>query len=414
MATAAAASTFLSPADAPRDAARARHAGSGGLSAEAARLDDLIAALLRGETPSHIASLGGDAIERLLDRAWFHCVLPLLFEELGRGTSAPPDLVEPLRRESLARGMWELRHQQMLQRLAAELHSQDVRPICFKGTALAYTIYSKPHLRTRCDTDLLVAEADLPACRDTLARLGYRRPAALPGDLVSCEELWVWRGREGGAHAIDLHWRINNARSLAELFSYDDLLKSAEPVHALGGMMAIDRVRGLIVGCIHRGLNKGEVHIAVSGRPQGGERLYWLYDVHLIACGFDAGAWSRVVELSRANGASGIVRETLDLAAHHFHTPVPAAVRDGLRDGVRNQRADRYLRASRFRREISDLLAAGGGLRTLQYLGEVLFPPRDYLIGRFPEARTKWLPWLHLRRWAGGIAKRVALRKAHR
>jgi hypothetical protein len=414
MATAAAAATFLAPGDAPRDAAGRRDGAAAVTLGEAARLDDLIAAILRGETGPRIASLTQAEIAHLLDRAWWHCVLPLLFERLGRGRHAPQGLVEPLRRESLARGMWELRHQQLLHRLGAELQHQNIRAICFKGTALAYTIYPKPHLRTRCDTDLLVDERDLPVCREILSHLGYARQPALPGELVSGEELWIWRHGEGASHAIDLHWRINNARSLAELFTYKELIARASPIPALGGLAAVERVAGLIVGCIHRGLNKGEVHVAASGRPQGGDRLYWLYDIHLTAAGFDAGDWSRLLVLSREKGAAGIVLETLDLATRHFQTRVPDFVRDGLRGPPQNRRADRYLQASRLRRELSDVFAGAGGAAKLRYLREVLLPPRDYVISRYPDARMTWLPWLHLRRWAGGIAKRVRLRKAHR
>jgi hypothetical protein len=413
MATAAAASTFLVQSDGRRGASVGQDDLNALSPAVEEHFDNLIAGLLRGDIDPRIAALTNGEIAHLLDRAWFLCVLPLLFERLGCTGCASPDLMVPLRRESLARGMWELRHQQVLSHLFAELHRQSVRPICFKGTALAYTIYPKPHLRTRCDTDLLVDEKDLPVCRETLVRLGYTRQAMLPGELVSGEELWNRRESGGISHAIDLHWRINNARSLAELFTYDELMARATPIPQLGGAMAVDRVSGLIIGAIHRGLNKGEVHVAASGRPQGGERLYWVYDVHLIAGGFNDSEWTRLVESSRDKGAAGIVLETLDLTAHHFRTHIPDFVRDGLRRGSNTQRADRYLKASRLRREISDVFAHAGGTGKFQYMREVLFPPADYLLERFPGARVTWLPWLHLRRWAGGVAKRFRLRKAH-
>ncbi len=36
------------------------------------------------------------------------------------------------------------------------LSADGIRPLLFKGTALAYTLYQAPHLRPRLDTDLFI------------------------------------------------------------------------------------------------------------------------------------------------------------------------------------------------------------------------------------------------------------------
>ena len=40
------------------------------------------------------------------------------------------------------------------------LSAQDIIPLFFKGTALAYSLYPEPHQRARFDHDVLVAEKD--------------------------------------------------------------------------------------------------------------------------------------------------------------------------------------------------------------------------------------------------------------
>src|SRR5437867_349211 len=94
--------------------------------------------------------------DAFLERSDYHGVQALMHERLS-ASDWPVALRQELRQRAVRQAMWELRHQQVLARMLAALAAIDVQPVLFKGTALAYSLYSNPVLRARGDTDLIVA-----------------------------------------------------------------------------------------------------------------------------------------------------------------------------------------------------------------------------------------------------------------
>ncbi len=376
-----------------------------------AAFDDLIAALLRGESRIEVARLASADIDHFVDRGWFHNVLPLLFEKLAHCRTAPA-LVARLRQESLGQGMWELRHQIVLQTLAQSLKSADVEAICFKGSALAYDIYPKPYLRTRCDSDLLVQSSDLETCRQCLTSLGFVRGTALPGEWVSNEEAWTLRHQDGSQHTIDLHWQINNARRLAQVLSWQEMRSSARPLAAVGGLLVPDRAIALLIACMHRGVHRDEIKVSTNGRSHGGERLFWLYDVHLLTQQLGSQEWQQFCVLAQAKGLAATAGETLALSRSYLRSVIPQPVVEVLARSGHRGSADRYLTATRRRREFLNILAIEDVRGKIQCTQEILLPPKSYLLRKYPHARVTWAPWLHVRRWTEGSLKRLKPRKA--
>jgi hypothetical protein len=370
-------------------------------------LDTVLASVLAGRVPANLADLTPAEIDRLFERACFHGIAAIEFEELKAGGNLAEPVVARFRQEAMSRAMWELRHRSLLLRLTTEMRENGVEPVCFKGTALAYSLYDKPHHRSRCDSDLLVPPQALAATRAALLKLGFHRQTSLPGESVHAQENWLWRGREGQVHAIDLHWRINNARALGELFTYDELHRTAERCPQLGGLLVTDHITSLVIAAFHRAVHQFEQYTLATGSQHSGERLCWLYDIHLLANALSAADWSRVFALARSKGVEATLIQSLRLAEAQFGTVIPDRCSSDIEEGA----ADRYLQRPPLQRELSEVF--GWGLRrALQRFVDVACPPANYVRSRYASAHWRWLPWLYVRRWMEGIAKRVALLRA--
>jgi hypothetical protein len=281
-------------------------------------------------------------------------------------------------------------------------------PICFKGTALAYGLYQQPRHRSRGDTDLIVPRHALAATRSAFRSVGLQRQNSLPGDSVHAQEVWLWRGRGGDVHAIDLHWRINNARALGDLFTYNELRLTAHRLPVLANLFVAETVNSLVIAAFHRAVHQFDRHSIGTGTLHSGERLCWLYDIHLLSQSLTREDWARAFLLARSKGVEATLVDSLRLAHARFETPLPdqvsgATVHWGL--------ADRYLHKSPLQREFAEVFGWGIG-RAARHLSDVILPPADYMRAKYAAARCGWLPWLHVRRWAEGFVKRVAMSRA--
>jgi hypothetical protein len=99
----------------------------------------------------------------------------------------------------------------------ARLEAAGIDCLLLKGRGFAELLYAPDEVRGYGDSDLLVAQHDLPGAAAILRELGYRDlgHAALhvaPEPLHA--EHWA---RESDHAAIDLHWRLRGSRASAEL-----------------------------------------------------------------------------------------------------------------------------------------------------------------------------------------------------
>src|SRR5437867_1504396 len=94
--------------------------------------------------------------------------------------------------------------------------------LLFKGAALAYTHYPFPHLRPRCDTDLLVRPGDRLRASGLLASLGYHRVNAVDRDAVLTQWMFEKPGIGRVVHTLDLHWHISNRPLFRDILSFDE------------------------------------------------------------------------------------------------------------------------------------------------------------------------------------------------
>jgi hypothetical protein len=246
-------------------------------------VESFLCAFLRGENPPWPHAAGEAFIAGFLEGARYHGVLPLLHDRLQRAPASaqgwPQQVLQACREEAIGHAMWELRHLDLLKQVLAKLAAAGVRPVLFKGTALAYSLYPAGALRARGDTDLIIPPDALPQTTAVLESLGFERGMGTSGEFVAYQTDFT-RTEAGGEHSLDVHWRINNSELLSRLFSYQELLQRACPVPQLSpDALAAGTVDALLLACMHRATHKQNPYYVDEQAHYGGDRLIWFYDI---------------------------------------------------------------------------------------------------------------------------------------
>jgi hypothetical protein len=379
------------------------HSGEG-IDLNTQLIESLICAVLRGETPAWPDADDAALVEAFLECSDYHGVQGLLYERLRTLSGWPPTLVQALHRDAIDATAAEMVRQRVVAEMLGALAAVGIEAVLIKGTALAYSLYAVPRLRTRADTDLLVPMHERRRALDVLTKLGFARVLEL-GELTSYQACLT---REGvGGHTIDLHWQISNSELLARLFSYEELRAGAELLPSLAPQaLGISPVHALLIAAMHRAVHEQAPYFFDGQAHHSGDRLIWLYDIHLLAMALTPAQWDGFLTLAARKGLRAVCLEGIDHARRCYGTPIPEQVLAALADPGPLEPAAAYLRARHLRRRWLDLLAYDGWLRKFRFARDLAFPPALYMRERFPHARPDWLPWLYLRRALGGLRRR--------
>lgn len=354
--------------------------------------------VMRGEAPPWPAGDDPGEGRRLAELAQAEGVAALCFERLHSRSDAPQEILASLRSCARRQAAWELVREAELRRVLNALAGNQLQPLLLKGAALAYTLYQGPHLRSRCDTDLLFPDqgaADRAWHR--LRELGYRRNNAVSGEFISQEFACHHTDTLGVTHTLDIHWKPSNDVLFIGKLQWHELACAAQPVPTLGpSARALAPVHALLLACMHR------MQHAAEGQSN---RLIWLYDIHLLARSFSPAEWSDWLDLARSKGLCSICLDGLRAASLCLTTPVPASVMTGLTAAS----AGEWLRPDRFSCAAAHALSA---LRALpnwrsrcQWAREHLFPAADYMLAKYDTRDARLLPFLYLRRILSGFVR---------
>ncbi len=329
---------------------------------------DTLAKLLSGQVVD-LAGLREHGWEAMLSAARAEGVLALLGQCLSGMHKAPAGLLAALASagRSLAASSLLLESESR-KALAALPDGQPV--LLLKGSALAYWLYPQPYLRECSDIDLLLpTRMRAEQAAGHLSALGYamhHQPDDLAHELLCRRELG-----NGMQVDLDVHWRLANAPMFAGLFSFEELHAASIALPKLGPTArGLSPVHAFIHACLHRAIN---VYTGI------GDRLKWLYDLHLMAGRFSAQDWQALQELCAARGVSGVCAEAIEATAAEFGATVPAPVVEGLNAARVHDRLDaRRLGDWRYMQRRN--LAALPDWRTrLRWLRQSLSPPTGYL-----------------------------------
>ena len=376
-------------------------------------IEVFLCALLREEQSAWPSGQDEGFAETFLARADYHGVLPLLHHvlklEWARPLGWPADVLEACHQQAIARTMWELRHQQLLGRVIEALKQVGIQPVLFKGTALAYSLYANPVMRARGDTDFIIPPQTLDAVAEVLAACGFERDTGVEGEVVNYQASFVRQENSEGNHVLDVHWRINNSQILAKLFTYEELLSKSIPLPRLSPhARAVSATHALLLACMHRATHKQNPYYVDGTAYYSGDRLVWIYDVHLLAAGFSRRDWDGLVRMAQEKGLCAVCMEGFNLSRTYFRTEIPDFVLAALKGHEKTETVARYFDSGAWGQQWMDFCAIPGVSGKLRFLAETLFPPADYMRKKYPQARPGWLVWLYIRRAVGGTFKRLS------
>lgn len=366
-----------------------------------------LSALLRGEL-ANWRGTEGCAPRELLRACDYHGVGPLVWRQLERNRCSDA-IAEALKSAALLAAVEELIRRRAIESVIDALAARAVDPLLMKGTALAYTLYPAPELRSRSDTDVLIRKTDLARAVEVFNQLGYARPKAVAGDLVSSALAFSKQDEFGVVHDFDLHWRISNFHVLGEMFQFAELSASSIPVLALGAQArGLGAAHALLLACMHR-LSHRQAPYYVDGVAHfDSDRLIWLYDIHLLCRELDGAQWTTVIELARRQGLGEICLDGLLAAADCFATSIPAVVLASLRGAPSRQSVSvARFSAPRWRWELSQLAALSGWRQKVRLVRQHFFPAPDYVLEKYRTDRRALLPLLYLHRSIAGLWKRL-------
>ena len=106
--------------------------------------------------------------------------------EIAGEIGAPKWLLKSLKTYSFQLAAIELSTTAELKNILSNWAEKDICPLILKGTALAYSLYSEPWTRERCDTDVLFKNREeAQYAHEALETMGYRQPNAVSGDYIS-------------------------------------------------------------------------------------------------------------------------------------------------------------------------------------------------------------------------------------
>ena len=363
--------------------------------------EHLICGVLRGEVVSWPDDADAGFARRLLDACAAEGVGALVHHH-ARSSPAwhdwPAAVRLPLLRVARMHTALDMLRERELIAVLGAFAGARIDTLLLKGAALAHSHYPEPALRTRCDADVLIRPEDHDAATQLLLQLGYRRPNAVSGTLVSYEE--CHSKREGTVdHVIDLHWQISNRQVFARALTFDEAYARAVPVPQLGAAArALCAPHALLLACMHRA-----AHLGSEG--PAGNRLVWLYDIHLLANAMTAGEWPDFEAMCGAKAMRRISLDAFICTERAFATAFPDEVQASLAAAGAVELSAAYLDPGRRRLLLTNLRALPTWTTRGTLVRELLFPPADYLLAKY-RARSRWLlPWWYVRRAAEGIWK---------
>jgi len=362
-------------------------------------LDLLLADLLRGE-PLDVRAIKACGSIAIHEAAQQHDVVPLIADRLAFAQQLPPDLREYFLEEAHRAAALDLAVESELRRIHAAFERRQVPLLLVKGSHLAFTLYARPDLRARIDSDILIAREAREVADDIfLAELGYEAPTKLSGDFTATQTQYArW---ENGAlvHLVDLHWRLASTQLFAHVLSFEELLAASEPVPALGAWArGPSRVHALVIACLHR----------MAHHHEEADQFKWLFDIHLLASELTDAEWDAFAAFVLEREISAVSLECLLRSAEWFHTRISPRLRNDARfvGAATREATAAYLRVRPKAREVlDDMQSLSTWRERLSLVREHLFPPADYMTRVYAPDRRLPLPLLYaerILRGAGG------------
>ena len=372
-----------------------------GLSVE--EIDNLLVAWIKGEEISIVSDFSKADCEAILLRIDFHGVVGLI-DPLSVSKDRLTDaLRQGIRGRIIAWEVWERDHKQTLCSVLEALSNVGIEPLIIKGTGLAYRNYDRPTERPRGDTDLLVAPDDFDRASRVFLDMGARAWAMPAGPVGGCARLFLFPGRFGLGHQIDLHFGISAHPALSGLLKYEGLSEVAIELPSLSPQARTIRdEHALILASMHRLKHRHSAYYAGGVQYRSPDRLIWLYDIHVLSGQLTKVGWKRLLAAAQTAGLSGAVALALEAATKAYATEYPPQVMGVLQQRGKAERPTRFLTSGVLSQTVMDFAALPNIRSKTLFLREVCFPSSEHMRSAFADVRPQFLPWLYIYRAARG------------
>jgi hypothetical protein len=370
--------------------------------------DHFLAAALRQDMA--LPSLGRPDL--IPERALYHGVSALLATLSAVMATLPSQIQDAVRQQAISETMWDLRHRQILAPLLNDFAKADIVAVLLKGTALAYSHYPSSSLRPRGDTDMLVPASEMANVFGILKAHGFSRDLGsfdgMPTSIIR-QEAWSYTAPDGSKHAVDLHWEVMHPWAVSHLFDSDTVRRKAQPLERLSpSARMMCNIDAVYHACIHRAVHIKTPYYIEDQAFRGGDRLIWLYDLHLMLPKLTTADWADLLSLCGSHDTADLCLDAFTKTNQLLGTHVPSDVLDGLRAARQNGAPKQFLVDSGGVQSLfSDLRAIPTLKARLQYMLHVLFPPKAFLIAKYPDMASKPVVLMYLRRiFAAALRKK--------
>ena len=370
-------------------------------------LADCVRFCLRAE-PLPSWPFGTQPACELAGRASFHGVALLLLE-LGQGIEQWPDeALIPIKQEARGQIFWEASHQQTIALLLEAFRAAGIDAITAKGTSLAYSLYAKPALRRRGDTDILILSSNRNKTRRVLKACGFEKADGT----MPLQEDWQLRSNGRFDHVVDIHWRQSSSAAIASHLENDHPEARAISLPKLSknarGLAPADN---LVMTCINRVQHQMHGYMNDGEKLFEGDRLIWAVDIELAASSLDEKGWEDFIRSVAKRGCAPQVLSGLRFASRTIGTSIPSSAITALESDAGSPDLARYLTSGSTKERLKlDLKAMPGWSGKARILRSSLFPAEDLLRERYPGHANWPVSALRVRRIAGAIAQLTGLR----
>lgn len=289
--------------------------------------------------------------------------------------------------------MRELAGTAQTRQILSLLAQAGIEVLVLKGSALACWLYREPWHRPHCDLDLLVA--DITVARRAVAVLQHAGFALVAGVGPDAADGYEVALQKGDGIVIDLHWRLLNHAVLARAFGFPELHEASQPLPSMHPQArGLGPLHALFHALLHRVTNlaKGE-----------GDRLIWLYDIHLLAGRCEADDWRAFVDLCAQRGIATPCRDGLQATARTLSTLIPQDMDEALARLAQGE-TWQLLDPDHGVMDRAHLTA----LKWAQKLGWMrrkLFPSREFMRYRYGAAGSVALARVYIHRWWVGVRR---------
>jgi len=360
----------------------------------------LLMALLtdRPIEPDVLATLPHQSWEMLVQDSIAQRVGALLFCWINRCSHQPlipHDVRTLLTQQIMRQTAWSLLLTHELRRILDTCRMHNIACIPIRGPIFAAQLYGDGLMRHMDDLDILVHRTDLPAIKMIFGQLGYithgHRPDFLETYSYSLEFIHPQHGL-----VAEPHWTLTYPPSV-DAIDMKPVWARAATQRILGSdIITLNQADLLLHLCLHL-LHKG------TGAP-----LLWYYELgRLIRQNASSLDWDLFTHHARTMGQACLIADVLETIRHHFHTTIPDAILDSLRQPFESSSAqvahplrDQVLRRPSLngREEFALLFSLQGLHRQIRYVATLLFPSPRYMVRRYGYSSALGLLGSYVRR----------------